>query len=143
MGKIVIAAGLILIAGVGVAGAETPQCPGEISARQELASPHEGWREQRRNGLHLNAHITLYDGVPAEQASLVPDQTRQVKGREISTWNFGNLSTRRIWIECHYAGTSISLTRELPAGTKTCSVSSEPNTRSSDLRRRIRRIDCS
>lgn len=143
MGKIAIAAGLILFAGAGAVSAGTPQCPSEISASQELASPQEGWRAQRRSGPHRHAHITLYDGVPEDQASLVPDRTLQVKGGELSTWNFGSSSTRRIWIECHYAGTSISLVRELPAGTKTCSVSSDPNTRSSDLRRRIRRIDCS
>jgi hypothetical protein len=139
MRKIAIATGLILFAGAGAVSAETPQCPSEISARQELASPQEGWRAQRRSGPHRHAHITLYDGVPEDQASLVPDRTLQVQGGELSTWNFGSSSTRGIWIECHYAGTSISLIRELPAGTKSCSVASQPNER----RRRVQRIDCS
>ncbi|BCB22411.1 hypothetical protein OCUBac02_53050 (plasmid) [Bosea sp. ANAM02] len=139
MDRRVFAAGLSLIAAGSAIAA--PQCPAELTTRQELSSVHQGWKEQQVMSPHRHARITFFDGPPAEQASLAPDETRSVNGREVSTWRFGRSSTRAIWIECGYAGTSISLSQELPAETKSCSITFDPKVRLSGLPR-VGKLDC-
>ena len=100
-----------------------------------------GWRDLRSKTPHRVSQVTFYDGQPREQVSLAPDATRKVRDREVSTWQFASSSERRIWIECGYAGTSISLAQELPAGTKSCSVTYNPKVRLSGLPR-IEQLEC-
>lgn len=139
MRSVLIAAGISLSAAGAAAAA--PQCPAEISAKQELFSAQQGWQGQQGTSTHRHARITFYDGSPAEQASLAPDETRRLSGKEVSTWRFGRSSKRAIWIECGYAGTSISLSQELPAGTRSCSITFDPKVRLSGLPR-IEKLDC-
>lgn len=139
MSRILIAAGLfVVLAGEAVAA---PQCPSEVETQQQLTAAVPGWRDLRSKTPHRFSQVTFYDGEPAEQVSLAPDTTRKVKGREVSTWQFASTSERRIWIECGYAGTSISLAQELPAGTKSCSVTYDPKVRLSGLPR-IEQLEC-
>jgi hypothetical protein len=49
--------------------------------------------------------VTVFDGPPAEQASLVPDQ----EGKSGSSWELGYVydAGRTVWVRCQYAdGTS-------------------------------------
>lgn len=134
-----IAAGLfVVLAGEAVAA---PQCPAEVGTQQQLTAAVPGWRDLRSKTPHRVSQVTFYDGQPAEQVSLAPDATRKVKDREVSTWQFSSTSDRRVWIECGYAGTSISLAQELPAGTKSCSVTYNPKVRLSGLPR-IEQLEC-
>ncbi|CAD5265852.1 conserved exported hypothetical protein [Bosea sp. 62] len=139
MSRILVAAGLfVVLAGEAVAA---PQCPSEVDTQQQLTAAVPGWRDLRSKTPHRFSQVTFYDGQPAEQVSLAPDATRKVRDREVSTWQFANTSERRVWIECGYAGTSISLAQELPAGTKSCSVSYNPKVRLSGLPR-IEQLEC-
>lgn len=139
MSRILVAAGLfVVLAGEAVAA---PQCPSEVDTQQQLTAAVPGWRDLRSKTPHRFSQVTFYDGQPAEQVSLAPDATRKVRDREVSTWRFASTSERRIWIECGYAGTSISLAQELPAGTKSCSVSYNSEVRLSGLPR-IEQLEC-
>ncbi|WP_143079798.1 STY0301 family protein [Bosea lupini] len=139
MSRILMAAGLfVVLAGEALAA---PQCPAEVETQQQLTAAIPGWRDLRSKTPHRVSQVTFYDGQPSEQVSLAPDATRKVRDREVSTWQFASTSERRTWIECGYAGTSISLAQELPAGTKSCSVTYNPKVRLSGLPR-IEQLDC-
>ena len=118
-----------------------PQCPSEIETQQQLTGAVPGWHDLRAKTPHRLNQITFFDGHPDEQASLVPDTTKSVKGPEISTWQFASKAGRRLWIACGYAGTTISLIQELPEALRTCSVMYDPRARLAG-QPRISNLDC-
>lgn len=139
MSRITIAAVLLL----GLAGQvhATPQCPKEVDTQQYLTVTIPGWRDMRSATPHRLNRVSVYYGRPADRVALVPDATRHEKGRDVSTWLFGGALEKSIWIECGYAGTSITLARELPADTKGCIVFADPKARISG-QPRIERLEC-
>jgi hypothetical protein len=70
---------------------------------------------------HQLAGLTFFGGKPEDKASLAPDKQAAVKGKIVASWIF-DVSGRPIWVACQYAWTNVVLTRELPKGTRTCSV---------------------
>lgn len=128
---------LALLAGEAVA---TPSCP-DIAVRENLATEVRGWRAVFSEPSRRLNRISFHDRHPSERVALVPEATTKARGRETATWRFGKDSGRRIWMECGYAGTSISMIRELPAGTKTCSVVYETNVRVAGMPR-IENMEC-
>lgn len=106
-----------------------PECPVEIPTRQELATALPGWRVDRSEIPHRLHRIGFYDGRPEERAALAPDGNRKAKGRETSTWRFGDGHGRSAWMECGYDGTTITLARELPPGTRACTVTYDARVR--------------
>lgn len=129
---------LALLAGEASAA---PSCPPEIDVRESLAAEVPGWSAVTAETPRRLNRIAFHDGHPSERVTLVPDATTKAKGRETATWRFGKDSGRGIWMECGYAGTSISLVRELPPGTKTCSVAYEMNVRLAGMPR-IETVEC-
>jgi hypothetical protein len=71
---------------------------------------------------HTLSGITFYDGPPSEKASLVYDRITHGKTEQVATWTFAPQKARPIWLACSYAGTSIELTKALPATITTCAV---------------------
>lgn len=128
---------LALLAGEAVA---TPTCP-EIAVRESLATEVRGWRAVFSEPSRRLNRISFHDGHPSERVTLVPDATTKAGGRETSIWRFGQDSGRGIWMECGYAGTSITMIRELPPDTKACSVTYEANVRLAGMPR-IENMEC-
>lgn len=119
---------LIFIPLVSVFGsaADTVSCPATISARQQLATPVAGWTAIEDDTPHNLAGITFYDGPPSDKASLVYDRITHGKTEQVATWSFAPQKDRPIWLACGYAGTSIQLTKTLPATITTCAVTYDP-----------------
>ena len=95
-------------------------CPKTIQVKEQLAAPVAGWTAASDGMPHQLAGLTFFDGKPEENASLAPDAEKTQRDHTISTWTFGK--TRPTWVMCHYSGTSVTLTRELPRNTSTCVV---------------------
>jgi hypothetical protein len=110
-------------------------CPKTIQVKEQLASPVAGWAAASDGMAHQLAGLTFFDGKPEEKASLAPDS--HLGNR--STWKFD--IARPTWVECHYAGTGVTLTRELPHGTSTCVVSYRANETIAGLPV-IQNVDC-
>jgi hypothetical protein len=106
--------------------ADNVSCPATISARQQLATPVAGWTAIEDDTPHNLAGITFYDGPPSEKASLVYDRITHGKTEQVATWTFAAQKQRPIWLACSYAGTSIQLTKALPATITTCVVTYDP-----------------
>jgi hypothetical protein len=119
---------LIFVALVSAFGsaADTVSCPATISARQQLATPVTGWTAMEDDTPHNLSGITFYDGPPAEKASLVYDRITHGKTEQVATWTFAAQKERPIWLACSYAGTSIQLTKTLPATITMCAVTYDP-----------------
>jgi len=114
-----------LVSSVGL-GADNVSCPATIAARQQLAAPLAGWTAMENDTPHNLAGITFYDGPPSEKASLVYDRITHGKTEQVATWSFAAQKDRPIWLACSYAGTSIQLTKALPATITTCVVTYDP-----------------
>lgn len=116
------------VSAVSVVGyaADNVSCPATISARQQLATPVAGWAAIEDDTPHNLAGITFYDGPPSEKASLVYDRITHGKTEQVATWTFAAQKQRPIWLACSYAGTSIQLTKALPATITTCVVTYDP-----------------
>ena len=108
------------------AAAFDTSCPESITTEQQLAAPQAGWQSFARDPwgtagtppVHTRSgfsHIEIYDGPPVELADLVPDNERD-------TWTFGknDAAKRPLFMACVYDGTTVRLTRQLPAGVSRC-----------------------
>lgn len=99
-------------------------CPETVSVNQSLAKPEPGWKPGT-SALPIGlAGVTLFDGPPEQQASLVYDSETMLHGKQIATWRFGPNSD--IWLSCQYSGTLIVLSRALPKNTTVCLVTYNP-----------------
>jgi hypothetical protein len=116
-------------------------CPATITVNQQLAKPVTGWKAGEDNMPHRLASVTFFDGPPEENASLVYDKLTRTAGKQIGTWRFGKNNKRTQWLSCGYAGTSITLSKSLPAGITSCSVTYDLGRQVSG-RWLIERIDC-
>lgn len=103
-----------------LAAGDSVGCPKTIQVKEQLTAPVPGWVAASDGMPHQLAGLTFYDGKPEEKASLAPDGQTTQRNETISTWKFDK--TRPTWVECHYSGTSVTLTRELPRSTSTCMV---------------------
>lgn len=97
-------------------------CPTAIDTRQQASSPPAEWTVSREDGASHLAGITIYDGRPSEQASLVYDDRIAGKGTWTAVWSFPSGATRPIYLACSYEGTKLILSRRLPASTRECRV---------------------
>lgn len=104
-----------------LSAADTVQCPATIAVQQQLTAPVPGWSASSDGMPHQFAGLTFFDGKPEDKASLAPDKQTALKVRTVASWMFP-ADGHPIWVTCQYAGTNIVLTRELPRGTRTCSI---------------------
>ena len=101
-------------------------CPATVTVSQQLSTPVAGWKAGTDDLPHRLSSITFFDGPPEENASLVNDSTIRGAGKEIALWRFGTGGSRTIWMTCGYSGTSITLSKSLPVGISSCSVTYNP-----------------
>lgn len=107
-------------------GAEI-MCPPSIEVQEKLAAePPNGWNQRTTDGLRYLGGVTLFEGDPKQQASLVPDADRQTTGKDrIATWKFTK-SQGPIWLSCSYNGTGITFTRPLSGDVRLCTLNYAP-----------------
>jgi|SRR5579862_4444453 len=104
--------------------AEEIRCPETISVKQSLAKQESGWKESTSDMPNRLSGVTFLDGPPEQKASLVNEEESVANGKQLATWRFGTQS--QIWLSCRYSGTNVVLSRALPKGTSSCSVTYNP-----------------
>lgn len=119
--------------------AKQVHCPENISVKQSLAQPLQGWKESASDMPNRLAGVTFFDGPPEQKASLVYDDEHVIKRKQIATWRFTRQS--KIWVSCGYSGSNIELSKALTEGTTSCSVTYNPGITVTGLPS-IEEIDC-
>ena len=70
------------------------------------------------HSLRTSGGGTLFDGPIADNASLAPDNTQQVRGTWVNTWRLGRSQT--VTLLCRYQGTQQVQTQVLPQEVRVC-----------------------
>jgi hypothetical protein len=108
------------IAPVRFAQAES-SCPATVVVEQRASAPAPDWAVTYSGYETAVAGVTIFDGPPAEQASLVPDNEKTVGDNIIQGWQLPK-SERGYWLQCNYANTTAQISRRLPASVTRCDV---------------------
>jgi len=109
-----------------LATAKDDYCPASVTAKQQIQNAPVGWVVSHSNMPSALAGITLYNGPPSENVSLVYDKWSRRNGLAYAVWKCAAASKERIWLRCVYANTTVTLDKELPAGTSQCEVTYDP-----------------
>ena len=103
-------------------------CPATIAVEQKASAPAPDWTVSYSGYETAVAGVTIFDGPPAEQASLVPDNEKTSGDNIIQTWQLAK-SARGYWLQCNYANTTAQISRRLPAEITRCDVIYDHNLR--------------
>ncbi len=109
-----------------LAVAKDDYCPASVTAKREIQNAPVGRVVSHSNMPSALAGITLYNGPPRENVSLVYDKWSRRNGLAYAVWKFSAAPKERIWLRCLYANTTIALDKELPEGTSQCKVTYDP-----------------
>ncbi|HZC46744.1 MAG TPA: STY0301 family protein [Candidatus Acidoferrum sp.] len=117
-------------------------CPPTIAVAQRASAPGPEWTVSYSGYDTAVAGVMVFDGPPAEQASLVPDKERSNENTVYQTWKLPK-SDRGYWLQCEYANTTAQLSRRLPPDVSRCDVTSERNVRfGGEARHAIKSVNC-
>jgi len=111
-------------------------CPPALLVEQKTSAPASDWTVTYSGYDTALAGVTIFEGPPAEQASLVPDSEQTTGDRVFQTWKLAK-SGRSYWLQCEYANTTAQISRRLPADVSRCDVSYERNVRFGGEGRRV------
>jgi hypothetical protein len=128
------------IAPVNLVRAESA-CPATIVVEQRASAPAPDWTVSYSGYETAVAGVTIFDGPPAQQASLVPDSEKQVGDNIIQVWQLPT-SNRGYWLQCNYANTTSQISRRLPASVKRCDVVLNHNVRFSGGGNVVKSVNC-
>jgi hypothetical protein len=103
-------------------------CPATVAVEQRASAPAADWAVTYSGYETAVAGVTIFDGPPAEQASLVPDNEKTVGDNIIQAWQLPK-SERGYWLQCNYANTTAQISRRLPASVTRCEVVLDHNMR--------------
>ncbi len=93
--------------------------PLSVQARSEPVQPPEGWQVAAASPPCELVGVTVFDGLPQEQASLVPDADQAVTGgRGLLKWTLTPVSAAGTWVSLSYSCRSLVLSRPLPASAR-------------------------
>lgn len=136
---------LVLVAGVmfvmAPCAAAEVMCPDTISVVENAASTTGEWQVRDSGEKPELERMTIYDGPPAEQASLKYDREIKRKSEIVQVWNLPT-SKRGYWLACGYSNTSKQLYRELPEMTSICEAIFDRNVSFPNGSPVVRRIRC-
>ncbi len=102
------------------AAAADISCPATIQTAQKASAPSPWAVDYGALPIAL-AQVTIFEGPPSEQASLVYDSEKKLSKETVLTWNLGP-STRGYWLQCAYSSTTAMISRRLPDSVKHCEV---------------------
>ena len=95
-------------------------CPAAIQTEQRASAPSP-WAVSYGALPIALAQVTIFEGPPSEQASLVYDNEKKLPKETVLTWNLGP-STHGYWLQCAYSSTTAVISRRLPDSVKHCEV---------------------
>ena len=118
---------LLLLATTPISFAAEIFCPPQIQVQEKIATEApDGWTARTADPVRYLGGVTVFDGDPVEQVSLVPDIDRRAAGKDrIATWKFVK-PRNPIWLACSYNGTAITVVKPLPAGVRACAQTDSP-----------------
>lgn len=116
-------------------------CPPTVAVEQKASAPTPEWAVTYSGYRTAIAGVTVFDGPPAEQASLAPDQEKTRGNDVIQTWQLPK-SDRGYWLQCNYANTTAQVSRRLPAGARQCVVVYDHNERLSGGAYVVKSVNC-
>jgi len=103
-------------------------CPATVAVEQRASAPAPDWTVSYSGYETAVAGVTIFDGPPAAQASLVPDQEKNSGENIIQVWRLPK-SERGYWLQCNYANTTAQIARPLPSSVTRCDVVLDHNMR--------------
>lgn len=133
----------ILLALAALTGPSSPSlvdCPRTLVVEQKPLEVPAVWSAADDSSPHRLAQVTFFDGPPAELASLKYDDAASTEKEWTGIWHF-EPNPRGYWIACAYSGTSVVLSRRLPAEVGVCRVIYEQERRDGPVGD-IKNMDC-
>ena len=95
-------------------------CPDSLEVQQRAVPPN-GWSASYGEQAPRLTGVTVFDGPPANRASIKYNYRQQI-GHELRlVWNLV-YSPRSYYVQCQYERTSALISAPLPAGTRGCEV---------------------
>jgi hypothetical protein len=116
-------------------------CPQTIVVEQRASAPAPDWTVSYSGYETAVAGVAIFDGPPAQQASLVPDSEQPVGDNIFQVWQLPK-SDRGYWLQCNYANTTAQISRRLPASVKRCDVVLNHNMRFSGGSYVVKSVNC-
>ena len=116
-------------------------CPATIVVEQRASAPAPDWTVSYSGYETAVSGVTIFDGPPAQQASLVPDSNKTVGDNIIQVWQLPT-SDRGYWLQCNYANTTSQISRRLAPSVKRCDVVLNPNMRFSGGSNVVKSVNC-
>jgi hypothetical protein len=101
-------------------------CPSSIAVAQSASAPDPSWTVTYSGYTTALSGVTIFDGPPANQASLLPDSEEKTSYSVFQTWKLGS-SNNGYWLQCNYANTTAQISQQLPPGVSKCEVSYDAN----------------
>jgi hypothetical protein len=114
-----------LLASVAMASGQNPSCPAEITVEQKATPPDPQWKPFDSQPRHPFLSVAFSEGDPSGRAILAPTRQQKTKQRQADIWLFPE-SSLGYWLLCEYSGTSMTLSRPLDAGVKSCEAEYDP-----------------
>lgn len=100
--------------------AET-SCPATVAVQAHAASLPDGWTARSSDAHPELVGVTIFEGPPEENASLVYDDEKKTSSEFIQTWKLPH-NDRGYWLVCRYSRTTMELMRKLPDSAQLCRV---------------------
>jgi len=117
-------------------------CPPTLAVEQKAPAPAPGWTVTYSGYNTAIAGVTIFDGPPADQASLVPDREQTTTDTVIQTWELAK-NDRGYWLQCEYTNTTAQISQRLPVNVARCDVTYERNVRfGGEGRRVVKSVNC-
>lgn len=89
--------------------------PLSIEAQPTPSPVPEGWQVTAQAGPCRLQSLTVFDGLPQEQAALVPDTDQALPGGQgLLTWTLTPVSAAGTWVALSYSCKTLVLSRPLP-----------------------------
>jgi hypothetical protein len=95
-------------------------CPDTLGVNQR-AEPPSGWSVIYGEQAPRLSGVTIFDGQPANRASIKYTRRRQSDKELTLTWDLGS-NPRSFYLQCSYERTTAQIATALPPGVRTCEV---------------------
>jgi hypothetical protein len=101
-------------------------CPDALEVQQRANTP-DGWNAAYGEQAPRLTGVTVFDGPPANRASVKYNYRRQIARELHLIWNL-TYNPRSYYVQCQYERTTALISAPLPAGTRGCQVVFDKNT---------------
>jgi hypothetical protein len=98
-------------------------CPSTIDV-VETAALVSGWQSGSATAKHKFERTSILNGKNGgREYDLAPDDEKQDHSRVTQIWHLAGYRSMNIFLRCHYAGTQLVLSKDIPAHFQNCTLS--------------------